>query len=165
MLAVVDLAQAETPHAVKLAVRRLAASLSRPGGPFGEEDRILDVAIALGIFYGGKQGHELAKRAARLLGADATEQIRTYDQARRFYTVRSRIVHAKEPGPASDSLYGQLEAGRDLASRSLSSLLKYRQPVDWAQVRPYLEVEAEAYVVQHRPNRGCVQEEATTVRR
>ena len=60
---------------MKLAVRRLAASLSRPGGPFGEEDRILDVAIALEIFYGGKQGHELAKRAARLLGADATEQI------------------------------------------------------------------------------------------
>ena len=86
---------------MKLAVRRLAASLSRPGGPFGEEDRILDVAIALEIFYGGKQGHELAKRAARLLGADATEQIRTYDQARRFYTVRSRIVHAKEPGPAA----------------------------------------------------------------
>ena len=138
--------QAEKPPILKLAMRRLAASHSRPGGLFGEEDRILDVAIALEIFYGGKQGHDLAKRAARLLGADATEQIRTYDQARRFYRVRSRIVHSEQPTPAPDSLYGELEAGQDLAYRSLSSLLKYRMPVDWAQVRPYLEREAEDYV-------------------
>ena len=122
-----------------------SASLFRPGGRFGEEDRIFDVAIALEIFYGGKTGRELAKRAARLLGADATEQIRTYDQARQFYRVRSRLVHTKEPAPARDSLYGELEAGRDLACRSLRSLLKYDVPVDWTQVRP-LEREAEDYV-------------------
>ena len=133
------------PHALALAVRRLAASLSRPGGRFGEEDRIFDVAIALEIFYGGKMGRELAKRAARLLGADATEQIRTYDQARWFYRVRSRLVHTEESAPARDSLYGELEAGRDLACRSLRSLLKYDVPVDWTQVRP-LEREAEDYV-------------------
>ena len=148
-------AHAETPHLLELAVRRLAASFSRPRGPFGTEDRILDVAIALEIFYGGKKGHELAKRAARLLGADAGEQIRTYDQARGFYSVRSKIVHAKEPGHRSDALHGQLEAGQDLAARSLSSLLRHRQPVDWAQVRPHLEDEAEAHVERHRPNRGC----------
>ena len=134
------------PHALALAVRRLAASLSRPGGRFGEEDRIFDVAIALEIFYGGKTGHELAKRAARLLGADATEQIRTYDQARRFYSIRSSLVHTEEPAPARDSLYGELEAGRDLACRSLRSLLKYGVPVDWTQVRPHLEREAEDYM-------------------
>lgn len=154
--------QAETQQVLKLAVRRLAASFSRPGGPFGTEDRILDVAIALEIFYGGKQGHELAKRAARLLGADAAEQIETYDQVRHFYRVRSRIVHAEEPRLALDSLGDELEAGRDLASRSLTSLLKYRQPVNWSQVRPYLEAEAEAHVAQRRPNRKCIPEEATT---
>ena len=53
----------EKPHALALAMRRLAASLSRPGGRFGEEDRILDVAIALEIFYRGKKGHALASRA------------------------------------------------------------------------------------------------------
>ena len=139
-------AKPDRPHALALAMRRLAASLSRPGGRFGEENRIFDVAIALEIFYGGKKGHELAKRAARLLGADATEQIRTYDQARRFYSVRSRIVHTEGPAPAPDSLYGELEAGRDLACRSVRSLLKYDMPVDWTQVRPYLEREAEDYV-------------------
>ena len=139
-------AEPEKPHALALATRRLAASLSRPGGRFGEEDRILDVAIALEICYGGKKGHRLAKRAARLLGADATEQIRTYDQARRFYSVRSRIVHTEGPGSARDSLHGELEAGRDLACRSLRDLLKHDMPTDWAQVRPYLERDAEEYI-------------------
>ena len=143
--------QTETPPSLKLAVRRLAASFSRPGGLFGEEDRILDVAIALEIFYGGKQGHVLAKRAARLLGADATEQIRTYDQARRFYRVRSKIVHTNRTAPAAESLSLELEAGQNLAARSLSCLLKHRQPMDWAQVQPHLEADAEAHVAQHRP--------------
>ena len=146
-------AEPEKPHALALATRRLAASLSRPGSRFAEEDRILDIAIALEICYGGKKGHQLAKRAARLLGADATEQIRTYDQARRFYSVRSRIVHTEGPAPARDSLHGELEAGRDLACRSLRELLKCEMPLDWAQVRPYLERKAEEYVERskHRP--------------
>ena len=143
----------QKPHALTLALHRLAASFSRPGGRFGEEDRILDVAIALEIFYGGKNGHELAKRAARLLGADATDQIQNYDQARRFYSVRSTIVHAKDPAPARDSLYGALEAGRDLACRSLGSLLERDLPVDWAQVRPHLEPEAEDHVERARHQR------------
>ena len=147
--------QAQPPDALKLPIRRLAASFSRPGGPFWQEDRILDIAIALEIFYDGKQGHELSKRAARLFGADAKEQIQAYDQARRFYRVRSRIVHTEKPAPARDSLYVELEAGQDLAYRSLSRLLEHRIPVDWAQVRPYLEVEAEAHVAQYRPRKAC----------
>ena len=90
--------------AMDLAIRRLAASFSRPGGRFDVEDRILDVAIALEVFYGGEKGYNLAQRAAGLLEATAAEQIRTYDQATRFYSVRSRIVHPNEPRPAYDVL-------------------------------------------------------------
>ena len=86
----------DKPEAVELAIRRLAASFSRPGGRFGQEDRILDVAIALEVLYGGMTGHKLAQRAAALLGTSATEQKRTYDQARGFYDARSRIVHLEE---------------------------------------------------------------------
>ena len=59
-----------------LAIRRLAASFARPGGRSGQEDRILDVAIALEVLYGGTTGHKLAQRAAALLGATAEEQKR-----------------------------------------------------------------------------------------
>ena len=43
----------DRPDAMRLAVRRLAGSFSRPGGRFGQEDRVLDVAIALEVLYGG----------------------------------------------------------------------------------------------------------------
>ena len=82
--------------AMNLAIRRLAASFSRPGGRFGEEDRILDVAIALEVLYGGTTGRKLSPRAAGLLAASAAKQIRTYDHARRFYDVRSDDRTSKE---------------------------------------------------------------------
>ena len=50
----------DKPDAMNLAIRRLAASFSRPGGRFGQEDRILDVAIALEVLYGGTTGHKLS---------------------------------------------------------------------------------------------------------
>ena len=40
---------------IDLAIRRLAASFARVGGPFSAEDRILDVSIALEIMYGPDQ--------------------------------------------------------------------------------------------------------------
>ena len=58
---------ADRPDAMNLAIRRLAGSFSRPGGRFGLEDRILDVAIALEVLYGGTTGHKLARRAQPFL--------------------------------------------------------------------------------------------------
>ena len=95
--------------AMTLAVRRLAASLSRPGGRFGREDRILDTAIALEVFYGGTTGRKLSRRAAALLGAGPEEQTDIYDQARRFYNLWSDIVHSKvtlAPGEFDAELEG-----------------------------------------------------------
>ena len=134
------------PDALKVAIRRLAGSFSRPGGRFGEEDRILDVAIALEVLYGGKTGHNLAPRAAGLIGESAVEQKRIYDQAKHFYGVRSSIVHPKKPTPAPDLLQKELEEGRDLACRTLASLLKRDTPVQWADVMGRLCPETRTYI-------------------
>ena len=131
--------------AMNLAIRRLAASFSRPGGRFGEEDRILDVAIALEVLYGGT-GRKLSPRAAGLLGTSAAEQQRTFDQARHFYRVRSRIVHSKEPTTTPDSLYKELEAGRDLACRTLANLLNRNASVRWTDVMRNLQPETRAHI-------------------
>ena len=131
--------------AMALAVRRLAASLSRPGGRFGEEDRILDTAIALEVFYGGTTGRKLSRRAAALLGADAEEQIGIFEQARRFYRTRSNIVHP-ELTLAPEALHAALEAGRDLARRTLAALLKRNAAVRWADVLMNLTPEAQAHI-------------------
>ena len=131
--------------AMTLAVRRLAASLSRPGGRFDGEDRILDTAIALEVFYGGTTGRKLSRRAAALLGADAEEQTGTYDQARRFYSLRSDIVHSKM-ALASGELHAEIEGGRDLARRTLAALLKRNAPVRWADVLRNLAPETQAHI-------------------
>ena len=119
------------PDALTHAIRRLAASLSRPGGRFGQEDRILDTAIALEILYGRKTGHKLAQRAAGLLGATAEQQIQIYDQARSFYNTRSRIMHMKQAPLPLEVLDAQLKEGRDLACMSLIRLLECDEPPEW----------------------------------
>ena len=131
--------------AMKLAIRRLAGSFSRPGGRFGQEDRILDVAITLEVLYGGTTGHKLGQRAAALLGATTEEQKRTYDQAKSFYDARSRIVHWEVP-PSMDVLDGELEAGRNLACLTLASLLNRQEPLRWADVMRNLLPETQEYI-------------------
>ena len=132
---------ADRPDAMNLATRRLAGSFSRPGGRFGLEDRILDVAISLEVLYGGTTGHKLALRAAALLGDGETtgEQQRIYDQARSFYDVRNRIVHGKTSPPSRDVLDQELETGRNLACFTLATLLNRDAPVKWADVMRNLD--------------------------
>ena len=132
--------------AVNLAIRRVAGSFSRPGGRFGQEDRILDVAIALEVLYGGSTGHKLARRAAALIGATAGEQKKSYDHARSFYDVRSSIVHWKEPPVSRDAIDEQVQLGRELACRTLTRLLDHGKPPKWAEVMRGLLPETQAYI-------------------
>ena len=146
--AFVTLSRGWLPYAanLNLAIRRLAASFSRPGGRFGMEDRVLDVAIALEVFYGGKKGYKLARRAAGLVGATAADQIKTFDQAKSFYSVRSRIVHSNKSRPEHDVLERELEAGRDLACRTLASVLERDTPVQWGDAENRLHRDTRQYI-------------------
>ena len=79
---------------IDLAIRRLAASFARVGGPFSAEDRILDVSIALEIMYGPirhKLTYQLATRAKRLLG-QGTDQ-RGWDIRQSKVLLRSPFGH------------------------------------------------------------------------
>ena len=143
----------DRPDAMNLAIRRLAASFSRPGGRFGQEDRVLDVAIALEVLYGGTTGHKLAQRAAALLGGSATEQKHRYDQAKGFYDLRSSIVHWKNVAYSRDVLGEELEAGRDLACLTLMSLLDRGEPPKWADVMRGLRPEKQAHIKATRDQR------------
>ena len=120
---------------IDIAIRRLAASFARVGGPFSVEDRILDVSIALEIMYGPiKQNlaYQLSSRAKRLLGQGTNKRGWIANRVKSFYEVRSAIVHGKKKikggRPAIDKA---LEDGRDLACLTLAELLS-RGPVrDW----------------------------------
>ena len=120
---------------IDLAIRRLAASFARVGGPFSAEDRILDVSIALEIMYGPiKQqlAQQLAARAERLLGQTPDKRDWISNTVKSFYGVRSAIVHGKKKIKGGRRAIDKaLEDGRDLACLTLAELLS-RGPVrDW----------------------------------
>ena len=120
---------------IDLAIRRLAASFARVGGPFSAEDRILDVSIALEIMYGPikqKVAHQLSARAERLLGQGPDKRDWISNTVKSFYGVRSAIVHGKKKIKGGrDVIDKALENGRDLASLTLAELLP-REPIrDW----------------------------------
>lgn len=99
------------------------------------------------MFYGGKTGHDLAQRAAALLEGTADERNRRYDQAKGFYDVRSGIVHSKNPPSLDlpDRTLEALEAGRNLACRTLAILFNLDAPMQWADVMKSLLPETQAY--------------------
>ena len=98
------------------------------------------------MLYGSKTGHKLSQRAAGLLGATATEQKRTYDQAKGFYDIRSRIVHWKKVPPSAETLDRALEVGHNLACLTLASLINRTTPVQWADVMKSLLPDTQAYI-------------------
>lgn len=120
---------------IDLAIRRLAASFARVGGPFSTEDRILDVSIALEIMYGPikqKLAQQLAARAKRLLGQDPDKRAWISNTVKSFYVVRSAIVHGKKKTKGGrDAIDKALEDGRALACLTLAELLSQGPVRDW----------------------------------
>jgi len=120
---------------IDLAIRRLAASFARVGGPFSAEDRILDVSIALEIMYGPikqKLTHQLATRAERLLGQSTDQRGWISNRVKSFYGVRSSIVHGqKKVKGGHRAIDKALEDGRDLACLTLAELLSHGPISDW----------------------------------
>lgn len=120
---------------IDLAIRRLAASFARAGGPFSAEDRILDVSISLEIMYGPikqKLTHQLATRAERLLSQGTDQRGWISDRVKSFYGVRSAIVHGqKKIKGGRRAIDKALEDGRDLACLTLAELLSQGSASDW----------------------------------
>ena len=121
-------------HAIELATRRIVASFGPAAGMFGLEDRILDITIALEIMYGpfgqGEITHKLRTRAAWLLGTSPEDRWEVLKAMKTFYNARSTIVH----GSASTDrakLEQALPLGRDLARRTLTTLLTQGPVSDW----------------------------------
>ena len=120
---------------IDIAIRRLAASFARVGGPFSVEDRILDVSIALEIMYGPikhKRTYQLATRAKRLLGQGTNKRGWISKKVKSFYEVRSAIVHGQKKIKGGQSAIDKaLEDGRDLACLTLAELLSQGPIRDW----------------------------------
>ena len=108
------------PDRLRLALSRLASSLSRTG-PHAVLDGIVDVAIALEAMYQvgpPEQTYRLGTRAAHFLEECAERRMATYRTVRDFYKARSAIVHGGS-GDEGDALGTSL----DIARRTLRKLI------------------------------------------
>ena len=88
-----------TSKRIGIATSRLA-SATRRGGPLEEQDRTMDVAIALEALLGRggmSVAESLASRAAWFLGVNANERQHIRRTVKRFYSLRSDLVHGRKP--------------------------------------------------------------------
>ncbi len=119
---------------MELAVRRTATCFGIAGGRLGVEERLLDAGIALEAMYAIDVdiARNIRRRAAWLLGQSAAERHAISKQMRAFYRSRSKVVHgtvSKNPQKRERELTAALESGRELARRTLFSLLD-RGPIN-----------------------------------
>ena len=146
-------AHVKTRSAVNVAIRRLAGSFSRPGGRFGVEDRIIDVAIALEALCGAGKSHKVAQRAASLLGRDDAERLSIYDAVKAFHKTRSRIVHVDDAVASIEQLQTVLCTGQRLACDTLKSMFARPEPIRWADVVAPIETVRRRVAAQSTANR------------
>ena len=122
--------------AVELAIMRLAGSLSRRDR-FDVEDMILDTATALEIMYeldGSEIGHKLAIRAAWFLGANPDERSSILKSVRKFYAIRSAIVHSGKAKQSRREVSSAFSDGFDLSRSTVRKLLRDGRPSDWDEL-------------------------------
>ena len=114
-------------------VSRLAEAQAR-SGRFADEDRILDVAIALERIYeldSGEISHKLRTRAAWYLGVDTESRIRESKAVKQLYDARSAVVHNRKGKSSLQENREAFSKGFDIARRSLFKLLREGPPEDW----------------------------------
>lgn len=116
-------------------IARLDEALARDGR-FASEDKILDVAIALERMYqldGGEISHKMRTRVAWYLGNDAGSRLREMETIKKFYNLRSGIVHNKRKRNSPESDHKIFNEGFSIARRTLFKLLR-EEPPDWEKL-------------------------------
>ena len=117
-------------------ISRLSAALARTG-QYADDDRILDVAIALEQMYELDQGEisfKLKVRAACFLASETRDRQRVFENVEQFYKARSGIVHHRRKESSPESKDEAFRMGFEVARNSIIKLLREGPPRDWNEV-------------------------------
>ena len=117
-------------------IARLAEALARTGR-FQDDDKILDVAIALEQLYeldGGEISFKLKTRAACFLETETEGRLRVFRDVGDFYEARSSIVHRRRKHSSSKAKAEAFDTGFAVARRSVIKLLENSPPPDWNEM-------------------------------
>ena len=91
---------AEDKLVINLALDRLRQSQAR----LQDGDRAVEIFVALEALLGDGQtnelSHKMSTRAVRLLGGSSAERLRTFTLLKKFYEVRSKVMHTGKLDPA-----------------------------------------------------------------
>ena len=119
-----------------MVVSRLSEALARTGH-YSDDDRILDVAIALEQMYELDQGEisfKLKMRAACFLESETEARKRVFKKVGDLYKARSAIVHRRSKESSRASKREAFETGFDVARASAIKLLGQGPPRNWNEM-------------------------------
>ena len=117
-------------------VSRLSEALARTGR-YADDDKILDVAIALEQMYELDQGEisfKLKIRAACFLNSKTQDRLCVFKKVGQLYDARSGIVHRRKKEPCRASKRDAFDKGFDVARESIMKLLQEGPPQNWNEV-------------------------------
>lgn len=117
-------------------VSRLSEALARTGH-YADDDKILDVAIALEQMYELDQGEisfKLKIRAACFLKSGTQDRLCVFKKVGQLYDARSGIVHRRKKEPCRTSKRDAFDKGFDVARESIMKLLQEGPPQNWNEV-------------------------------
>jgi hypothetical protein len=113
----------DVPNNVRLAVRRFESVYRRGLGQ--REDRIIDELIALEALAGSgtELRFRLAFRISSLLASDDDERLALFDAMKRYYDLRSKIVHGSSLKPDERAFVNDDAELRDIVRRVVRAVI------------------------------------------
>lgn len=96
-------------------------------------DKAVETSIALEALLGDDNfdlSYKLRLRAALLIGGNAAERREVMDTIKAFYTVRSKVVHGKEPS-ANPNSASTVSRAVEICAAIIRRLVEYGRAPDW----------------------------------
>jgi hypothetical protein len=129
----------DVPSNVRLAVRRFESVYTR--GVRQREDRIVDELIALEALAGSgtELRFRLAFRVSSLLASDDDERLMLFEAMKRYYAIRSKIVHGSDLQAAERALVDDDAELRDIVRRLVRAVISATGHTDLRLTASYID--------------------------
>lgn len=134
----------DVPSNVRLAVRRFESVYTRSVRQ--REDRIIDQLIALEALVGSgtELRFRLAFRISSLLASDDEERLAVFEAVKRYYDIRSKIVHGTDLRPAERALVDDDTELRSIVRRVLRAVIFATVHTDLRLTSSYIDQHLDA---------------------
>jgi Apea-like HEPN len=147
------------PGNLGLALRSFTSSYDR--FPASNESELVDVITAAEAMLGTENEitFRLAFRMAGLLGRTSSERVQVFRDMRRFYEVRSKIVHGGTLRGWRPAMLARADDARELVRRLLVAFVRLAaSPSTTRYTRQFFEEELDAELQDERARRRMLQD-------